>query len=384
MSWAGISSNQCVSCNNLQDAVNTGVFTLKNTIPVSTKQITKAEAENYVYINSISGKTSNQLVVKSNLTSSTTGNIFLISGDGSSFPSPQATYKSSDGGTSWSALSAAPNPAILSYINVSPNGQYIIMFSFSSLDIISSSNSGASFVTKYVGNFLQRVFLSDNGTYFFSLETGSTTGRLLRSTDYGANFSAVITNSVSDTNFNCGAVSGDGNIVVLYRYYYLSPGTGQLYNGSSGTGTWESSFPSVMSSKQVIANAMSYTGQYSLAVTYDGYLLVNNNGFAYNAWTAISKTHQMVSCDVSYSGAYMIAGTWNGYVYASTDYGATWYETNFGSTNMYVAVSSNGLFSVISSSRTGDVYTSTTGAIWSQKTTTPNLSANSVYTGIAM
>jgi hypothetical protein len=67
MSWAALASNQCVSCNNLQDAVNTSVFQLKNTIPVSAKQITKAEAENYVYIAPIQGKASNELVVKSNL-----------------------------------------------------------------------------------------------------------------------------------------------------------------------------------------------------------------------------------------------------------------------------------------------------------------------------
>jgi hypothetical protein len=68
MSWAALANNECVSCNNLQDAVNTSVFVLKNSIPVSTKQITKAEAENYVYINPIS-KANNQLVVKSNLIS---------------------------------------------------------------------------------------------------------------------------------------------------------------------------------------------------------------------------------------------------------------------------------------------------------------------------
>lgn len=71
MSWAGIASNQCVSCNNLQDAVNNGIFTLKNTIPVSAKQITKAEANNYVNLNSAyapyAAKVYNQLVVKSNL-----------------------------------------------------------------------------------------------------------------------------------------------------------------------------------------------------------------------------------------------------------------------------------------------------------------------------
>lgn len=68
MSWAALSSNQCVSRNNLQNAVDTGVFILKNTIPAGTKQITKSEAESYVYINTITGKSSNQLVVKSNLT----------------------------------------------------------------------------------------------------------------------------------------------------------------------------------------------------------------------------------------------------------------------------------------------------------------------------
>jgi hypothetical protein len=71
MSWAGIANNQCISFNNLQDAVTTGVFALKNSIPVSTEQITKADADYYVYIDTTYGpyasKASNQLVVKSNL-----------------------------------------------------------------------------------------------------------------------------------------------------------------------------------------------------------------------------------------------------------------------------------------------------------------------------
>jgi hypothetical protein len=80
MSWAGIASNQGVSLNNLQDAVNTSVFVLKNTIPAGTKQITKAEADYYVYIETgyapYAAKTSNQLVVKSDLVSS--GIMYLL------------------------------------------------------------------------------------------------------------------------------------------------------------------------------------------------------------------------------------------------------------------------------------------------------------------
>jgi hypothetical protein len=71
MSWAGLANNQCISFNNLQNAVTTGVFVLKNTIPVSTEQITKADADFYVFIDtsypSYAAKASNQLVVKENL-----------------------------------------------------------------------------------------------------------------------------------------------------------------------------------------------------------------------------------------------------------------------------------------------------------------------------
>jgi len=71
MSWAALANNQCISFNNLQNAVTTGVFTLKNTIPVSTEQITKSDADFYVFINTAyspyAAKASNQLVVKSDL-----------------------------------------------------------------------------------------------------------------------------------------------------------------------------------------------------------------------------------------------------------------------------------------------------------------------------
>lgn len=75
MSWASIADNQTVSCQNLQNAVNNGVFTLKNTIPSSDpaafEQITKADADYYVNINTAyapyAAKSSNQLVVKSDL-----------------------------------------------------------------------------------------------------------------------------------------------------------------------------------------------------------------------------------------------------------------------------------------------------------------------------
>jgi hypothetical protein len=71
MSWAGIANNQCVSLNNLKDAVANMIFLQLNTIPTGTKQITKSEASYYVncatYYPPFANKASNQLVVKSDL-----------------------------------------------------------------------------------------------------------------------------------------------------------------------------------------------------------------------------------------------------------------------------------------------------------------------------
>jgi hypothetical protein len=75
MSWASLANNQTISFTNLKDAVDTGVFSPKTTVPVSNEQITKAEANTYVWIDTLFGpyasKASNQLVVKSNLSCGT-------------------------------------------------------------------------------------------------------------------------------------------------------------------------------------------------------------------------------------------------------------------------------------------------------------------------
>ena len=71
MGWYTIANNQTVSFNNLQDAVNQGVFVPKTSIPASNEQITKADADAKVYLNTsyapFANKAENQLVVRSNL-----------------------------------------------------------------------------------------------------------------------------------------------------------------------------------------------------------------------------------------------------------------------------------------------------------------------------
>lgn len=73
MSWASLANNQCVTWAKLQDAVNNNVFIQIGLIPPSgipsNREITKTGALAAVDIESspLSGKSNNQLVVKSNL-----------------------------------------------------------------------------------------------------------------------------------------------------------------------------------------------------------------------------------------------------------------------------------------------------------------------------
>lgn len=71
MAWTSLASNQTVSFNNLQSAVNIGLFAQNTTIPGSLEQITKSDASTYVQINTGYGpyaaKASNQLVVRNDL-----------------------------------------------------------------------------------------------------------------------------------------------------------------------------------------------------------------------------------------------------------------------------------------------------------------------------
>ena len=69
--WAGTASNQTVSRNALADAVANTIFYQKAAFTGSTRQVTKAEAAAWVYLDEtaspFAGKASNQLVIKTDL-----------------------------------------------------------------------------------------------------------------------------------------------------------------------------------------------------------------------------------------------------------------------------------------------------------------------------
>ena len=72
MSWNTLLSDECISFNNLQDAANLGLFlVLYPPLPVSTKQITKQDFQDYILVPDsvtnyppFANKAQNQLLVK--------------------------------------------------------------------------------------------------------------------------------------------------------------------------------------------------------------------------------------------------------------------------------------------------------------------------------
>jgi hypothetical protein len=127
--WAATANNETISFNNLQNGVDTGVLREKAPIPVSNEQITKADANTYVKIDTAfapyAAKASNQLVVKSNLQTTVdtntlaneapffgiannqtiSGPIQLLSGaDNTSLLTRGRIYRSTDYGVTYSSV----------------------------------------------------------------------------------------------------------------------------------------------------------------------------------------------------------------------------------------------------------------------------------------
>lgn len=73
--WAGTANNETLSRSALANAIATGVFYQKASFTGTTRQITKAEAAAWVFLNEsaspFAGKASNQLVIKTDLVAPT-------------------------------------------------------------------------------------------------------------------------------------------------------------------------------------------------------------------------------------------------------------------------------------------------------------------------
>ena len=178
MPWSTLANNQAVSCNNLQDAVNNGIFALKNAIPVSNECITKAEADFYVYINTskpdYSGKASNQLVGKSDLEAqggivyTPSSGVYPLSG--SSTVSTSGTIRNNYGITTY--LYIGFNSAGLNSGTVNNDSMLIVP---QPAKVISGATI-TSFGQVISSGLAQRYILAPNTTYNITLTKGDLLG----------------------------------------------------------------------------------------------------------------------------------------------------------------------------------------------------------------
>lgn len=178
MPWSSLANSQAVNFNNLQDAVNTGVFALKNTIPASNECITKEDANYYVYINtskpSYDAKASNQLVVKQDLEAQGgivyTPSIGVYPLSGSSTVSTSGTIRNNYGITVYLYLGF--NSAGLSSGTVNNDSMLIVPQPAKSISGATITSTGQVISS----GLAQRYVLAANTTYNITLTKGDLLG----------------------------------------------------------------------------------------------------------------------------------------------------------------------------------------------------------------
>jgi hypothetical protein len=242
MAYNDLSQNETISFNNLQSGVDQGVFTAKTAIPVSTKQITKTEANTYVNINtslpSFAAKASNQLVTREDLSGITVSSSpYTMYGVGNNY-----AYKSLDGGNTFTELPGLTSAYNWTGIAGDSTGTYIAVVSPSTnLTVYLSSNGGTTFTAKLIsgvfgGNFYPTdVAMSNNGQYIGiagltnTLSVGGLKqAMLVASSDYGNSFGTIYTDSMNvnmyqDYPFKI-SVSGNGQYMTAVYSYEVDPG----------------------------------------------------------------------------------------------------------------------------------------------------------------
>jgi hypothetical protein len=239
MAYSDLEFNQTISFNNLQSGVSQGVFTAKTTIPSSTKQVTKTEANTYVNINtslpSYAAKASNQLITKDDLSGVTGTSSYVMYGVAGT-----AAYKSFDGGSTFTALSGLTSAYNWTGIAGDSTGTYIAVVTDSlNLTVYLSSDGGASFTAKLISGVLPNLYptgvaMSNNGQYIgiagLSNNSGSGNNKqaiLAASSDYGSSFSPY-TDSLGVNMYrnypNKISVSGNGQYMTAVYSYEVDPG----------------------------------------------------------------------------------------------------------------------------------------------------------------
>jgi len=329
MSFLGLANNQCISFNNLQDAVNNGIFTAIASIPVSGEQITKSAAAADIIIPNpdyppYANKTNNQLLVKADIYN--LGNFILDAQYGMRFTNmtgsvgglPTFTYPVTGGNTTktYNGTIAAQTITVdlAGTLFVSP-AKVVLYVDGVQVDC-QNITSGVQTKTLNLS-----VTVASPSTIKISIN-GGTCGSLPPAFS-GKSFSAVAVNRGSGQYM----VAGNSNISSQPEnwtagYLYYSSNYGSSWTQNSIFGYW----------KKI---ASSDNGEYIIAVeAYGKAYLSSNYGVSF---TQIAPPPVIVpiginrfnSAALSSNGQYQMivgGGSGNGisYVWVSTNYGVTW------------------------------------------------------------
>lgn len=341
MSWSGLANNQTVSNNNLIDAVETGVFAAKISIPPSNKQLTKDEAEAYVFINDITTKTSNQLVVKSNLSPYTVGpgpyNYYVYAVDFDSL------LKSTNGGFTFNRFTSLPFGGNYTVLAASYSGQYLLVGSFTVANqVYVSSNYGATFtlvsIPSGTGVFSGNLFpcdasiSSDGMNVIVALKTTSAgfSGYITvaSSQNAGASFSTNSSNYFNGTgNYVSVDVSANGQYMVYVAIDFSNNRSWRYLSSNYGV----SFFSGGLSTNQLFYSiAISSNGQYQFIInkgtsSTGNFYVSSDYGVSFVSSSSIGGC---VYCGMDDTGRNMVAATDSSgagvSVYSSTNFGVSW------------------------------------------------------------
>jgi hypothetical protein len=252
MSWAGLANNQTISFTNLKDAVDTGVLSPKITVPVSNEQINKDEANTYVNIDTsfapYAAKSSNQLVVKSNLRCAV---------------------------------------SVTRTTNLTWSG-------------IDNNQTTSSPIQLIVGR------------------NNNSDGRIFRSTDFGQNYSSVL--SISDSLFSVKYMPAFRHASYLSVVPFLAVGNGRIVTNSvTDCSTWITiSSPTTNSLYGIEFNNLGV----GIIVGQNRILKTNTNA-RINAWSIVNSV-TAIWRDVASDGTVFVAVGDNGSIITGNVFGTTW------------------------------------------------------------
>jgi hypothetical protein len=322
MSWNILLPNQCISFNNLQDAVNQFFFFSSQPIPVSTEQITKQDFEDYIVVPAsvtnyppFANKSQNQLIVKDNF--AIYGGATLVPNYGISFTGVSYYDFSTQIPTGIWSLPASSTQTSQYYSSFGLSG---FPYLYIEVDGTSTSPSGFFSVTLSVnGNVVS------DGTFFYVSGPQSTIVFLDPQIIYAPNSIELTIIDGQATPINVTFQDQNGgipiNAVSMNRgsgqYQMVATGSagqnigflqGKLYRSTDYGATWQASSTNTLYYWQRIA--MSDTGQYMIASSLNGPLFLSSNyGASYTDITSSVRglsTEYFEGTGMSGNGQYII------------------------------------------------------------------------------